>query len=92
MTSKQVRDNFVQNLAENAYLNMCSAEEMTIAIKALEKQIPKKPNFNEIWFSGIFNGYSETEYCCPECDCGLRKTDKYKDSYCPHCGQAIDWR
>lgn len=43
MTNKEVKNNFVQNLAENAYINMCSAEEMKIAIEALEKQIPKKP-------------------------------------------------
>ena len=43
MTNKEVKNNFVQNLAENAYINMCSVEEMNIAIKALEKQIPKKP-------------------------------------------------
>lgn len=39
MTNKEVRNNFVQNLAENAYINMCSAEEMNIAInRSLEKQ------------------------------------------------------
>ena len=32
MTYKQVRDNFVQNLAENAYLTMSTAEEMELAI------------------------------------------------------------
>lgn len=42
MTIENVRNNFVQDLAENAYLNMCTVEEMNIAIKALEKQIPKK--------------------------------------------------
>lgn len=25
MTNKEVKNNFVQNLAENAYINMCSA-------------------------------------------------------------------
>lgn len=34
MTNKEVKNNFVQNLAENAYINMCSVEEMNIAIKA----------------------------------------------------------
>lgn len=45
MTIKQVRDNFIQNLAENAYINMCTTEEMQTVISALEKQIPKKPNY-----------------------------------------------
>lgn len=66
-------------------------EAATLAISALEKQIPKKPNSSEIWLAGIFSEYSETEYSCPKCDCGLRKNDKYKDNYCPDCGQAIDW-
>lgn len=45
MTPQRVRDNFVQNLAENAYLNMCTTEEMNIVISALEKQMPKKPKY-----------------------------------------------
>jgi hypothetical protein len=44
MTIQEVKNNFVQNLAENAYTNMCSVEEMNIVIEALEKQIPKKVN------------------------------------------------
>lgn len=42
MTYEEVRNNFIQDLAENAYLNMCSTEEMKIVIEALDKQIPKK--------------------------------------------------
>lgn len=56
------------------------------AVKALEKQIPKKPN---------------GEYCSC-CKRHLRKpkisvgyTGKVKkrngDAYCPSCGQALDW-
>lgn len=43
MTYEEVRNNFIQDLAENAYLSMCSMEEMKIVIEALDKQIPKKP-------------------------------------------------
>lgn len=43
MTYQQVRDNFIQNLAENAYLTMSTVEEMNLVIEALEKQVPKKP-------------------------------------------------
>lgn len=60
MTIENVRNNFVQDLAENAYLNMCTVEEMNIAIKALEKQIPKKPLKQECDFFD-FN------LVCPEC-------------------------
>lgn len=61
-------------------------EALEFAVKAVEKQIPKKPN----------NIY------CPICKRPLRKakedigyTGKVKkrkaDNYCPGCGQALDW-
>mgnify|MGYP006957394877 CR=1 FL=1 len=99
MTNKEVRDNFVQDLAENAYLNMCSMEEMKIAIEALEKQIPKK----------VILGSDEQDYvCCPQCKseiapmdddcllyhcpgCGEKDAILQGDRYCFNCGQALDW-
>ena len=93
MTYKQVRDNFVQNLAENAYITMSTAEEMELAISALEKQIPKK----------IIKETAETYFgdriyfrcsCCIFLEMSIRNGqlflgDRYK--YCPNCGQALDW-
>ena len=48
-------------------------------IKALEKQIPKKP-------------YDIV--CCPLCkiEVELQPIDTEQVTYCLHCGQAIDWR
>ena len=88
MTIQEVKNNFVQNLAENAYINMCSAEEMNIAIKALEKQIPKKPIEKDIGKLKI----SDTAFC-PICDNPVIKdeTDNYEQAYCCYCGQALDW-
>ena len=66
-----------------------SIEAMDMAIKALEKQIAKKPyiqqdNRNndclECPFCDSFIGY--------ECDC---RDEHYQIDYCPNCGQAIDW-
>ena len=59
-----------------------SAEAMNLAIEALEKQIPKKPNdkFNvpyDILACGI----------CPSCGRGVHSDMKF----CSECGQAIDW-
>lgn len=89
MTNKEVKNNFVQNLAENAYINMCSVEEINIAIKALEKQIPKKPDL-------IGDGYDDNgnliydTWICPCCQTQYELDyDDYK--FCPNCGQAIDW-
>ena len=52
------------------------------AIKALEKQIPKKPFYDKN--RDDFNAYK-----CPVCN------DEYMilsgDNYCTVCGQALDW-
>ena len=65
-------------------------EAMEMAIKALEKQIPKKPDCIE-----------DKMYCCPVCDNNLmHKWIKYPTRlmpkteglpHCMSCGQAIDW-
>lgn len=60
------------------------------AIQALEKQVPKKPL------------YRETEYYAhkfakgikaPFCECSRLAVDEENDcfTYCPDCGQALDW-
>lgn len=61
-----------------------------IAIKALEKQIPKKPDCIE-----------DKMWCCPVCDNNLlHKWIKYPTRlmpkseglpHCMYCGQKIDW-
>lgn len=51
-------------------------EAKKIAIKALDKQIPKKPKT-------MMEGFTFTG--CPVCDTVVN-TD-----YCPNCGQAINW-
>lgn len=87
MTYEEVRNNFIQDLAENAYLSMCSMEEMKIVIKALDKQIPKKPINVEKHY-----------YNCPCCkqDLGVSDDDIFvyenpTPMYCHKCGQALDW-
>ena len=55
------------------------------AIKALEKQISKKPR--EAVQSGFF--------WCPACSKATKmriEGSKINISYCPFCGQAMDWR
>ena len=53
-----------------------SAEAMNLAIEALEKQVSKKP-------------YWETYvgWHCKSCGIGVFSNE----SFCPICGQAIDW-
>ena len=57
-----------------------------LAIKALEKQIPKSPTLDIVYPSGI------RSYKCPVCEKGcLVRTDLYYPKYCSNCGQALDW-
>nr|DAJ03554.1 MAG TPA: Protein involved in formate dehydrogenase formation [Bacteriophage sp.] len=71
-------------------------EGMRIAIQALEKQIPKRPNktIDSSW------GIQKEVHTCPVCDCDLTEVYfiapqeskiKEKITYCEACGQAIDW-
>ena len=56
---------------------------ISMAIEALEKQIPKKPTRGK---------YGHTECACcgwvVESFCG----DLEQYPFCPNCGQAIDWK
>ena len=64
------------------------AEFEKMAIKALEKQVPKMPDYEG-------DGYSDGElvydtWICP--NCGKYYEVDYDDyKYCPECGQAIDF-
>lgn len=51
------------------------AEFKVLAIEALEKQIPKKPN----------------KLTCPRCGFDRIDNSWWVFTYCPDCGQAIDW-
>lgn len=65
----------------------CEAYEM--AIQALEKQTPKRPDYEG-------DGYADGQliydtWICP-C-CGKHYEVDYDNyDYCPNCGQNIDWR
>lgn len=100
MTVQEVRDNFVQSLAENAYLDICTSDEMIIAIEAIEKQMPKKPcledqfiDKSEEWHKQY--GISWKVYRCPACDwsTGISTITRepYRPNYCKNCGQKLDW-
>lgn len=56
----------------------CETCEINFAIKAIDKQIPKKPE--------IKDGY----YVCPICGV-YQETSEGNPPYCLNCGQAIDF-
>lgn len=71
-------------------------DAIDVAIQALEKQIPKKPNKTIDSSLGI----KKEIHVCPVCDCDLTEVYfiapqeskiKEKITYCEACGQAIDW-
>jgi hypothetical protein len=70
-----------------AYGGKCTHEVRQEAIKALQKQIPMKPNNIKTIFD--FSGrYYTTKGDCPVCNI----EELYKsDFYCNKCGQKLDW-
>lgn len=65
-----------------AYGGKCTDEVRIVAIKALEKQMPKKPR-DIIYFgeAGYYVGL------CPCCNRG----NNSEHQYCYGCGQKLDW-
>lgn len=59
-------------------------------IEALQKQIPKRPDFEADGYSP--DGFLVYDtWICPSC--GKRYEVDYDDyKHCPECGQAIDWQ
>lgn len=63
------------------YVTDIDAEPLRLAIKALEKQTPKKPIVND-----------DLQIACPNCSATLiycLYTSKI--DYCDKCGQRLDW-
>ena len=54
-----------------------------IAILALEKQIPKKPDF--------YGDSEDGKMLCSSCGEDLWDLKECGFNYCPYCGQALDW-
>jgi len=63
--------------------------------KALEKQIPKRPEVSS--FLGHGKDHDCTKYCCPKCKSKIVSVVNgdlvggRKSTFCPDCGQSFDW-
>lgn len=69
-----------------------NAEALDMSIKALEKQIPKKP-FKTIDENNPY--YKYMPWCCPCCRETLYEDTEWGNqefAYCTECGQKLDWR
>ena len=72
---------------KGSYYRLSKAFDM--GIKALEKQIPKKPYLEG---DGYADGYLVYDtWICPHCEKHY-EVDYDDYDYCPNCGQKIDWR
>ena len=62
----------------------CKNCEINFAIKAIDKQIPKKPVSKY--------KYRDGENVCPSCETeNCCRIVMFWEKFCPDCGQAIDW-
>lgn len=64
-------------------------ESVDMAIKALEKQVAKKPSFEGDGYDHDGNLVYDT-WICPCCEKHY-EVDYEEYDYCPSCGQRIDW-
>ena len=63
------------------YVTDIDAEPLRLAIKALEKQTPKKPIVND-----------DLQIACPNCSATLIYCLHTSEiNYCDKCGQRLDW-
>lgn len=71
------------------YLENASADyDVDKVAELLEKQIPKKPNYEG---DGYYNGQPVYDtWICPCCE-EMYEVDYDEYDYCPNCGQKIDW-
>lgn len=60
--------------------------EMKVSVKAIEKQIPKKPKI-KLHTNRVPK--EQEEYYCPCCDEWITWDFKWK--WCAECGQHLDW-
>ena len=78
MTYEEAKAFFEEDLKDGKCSDNCpECNAMELAISALEKQIPKKPDLD----GGVY------------CPCCLHEFKENYDEtrYCPNCGQALDW-
>lgn len=88
MDEKKVRETIEvikANYSTSGYYML--REGLDTAIEALEKQLPKK-----VEYEGGFSNNGLVRYRmakCPTCDRWYSNNDEV--AYCPNCGQKLDW-
>jgi len=80
------------DMLKTAYAPSIYKNHMEIAIQALEKQVPKKPN--KLTYKFLIDIGWKWE--CPVCKGAVGENKNaidytQEDDYCPSCGQKLDW-
>jgi hypothetical protein len=80
-TGDKVEPHMMNELDRTTYDAVCGA---------LERMTPKKVSGDAARLVDLHNGaYKKVGgYKCPECNADA----EYRNRFCPHCGQALDWR
>lgn len=89
MTEQEAINEFKERLAIPDYKKSIPKyyEAMEMAVKALEKQIPKNPNIEG---DGYADGHLVYDtWICPNCEKDY-EIDYDDYDYCPNCGQCIN--
>ena len=87
MTYEQTREQFILALNSNAYLNMCTTDDMKNVINALNKQIPIEHHHTIV---REINDKIRISIC-PSC-LGVNYTHQDEfPNYCNSCGKKIKW-
>ena len=71
------------------YVTDIDAEPLRLAIKALEKQIPKKPICEVVEIKSERQQSYIRYLKCPNCKRNIDEENTVH--FCTYCGQAIDW-
>lgn len=77
----------LKSYAENSWGGL--NESFALAIEAIDKQIPRKPNYEGDGYDDDGNLIYDT-WICPNCE-DRYEVDYEIHSHCPTCGQSIDW-
>ncbi len=85
---KEIMD-FYENISDSsvARLQERKIEPRETAIEALEKQLPKKVEYDIGYINNGFTKYRMAK--CPNCDRWHSSRDEI--IYCSKCGQRLDW-
>ena len=87
MKIKEAINAIKENKPTSGYTILCEALDM--AVSALEKQIPKKPDLEGDGYDENGELIYDTGYC-PNCR-HIFEVDYDATRHCPVCGQALDW-